>query len=568
MAIEPGMVIDGKYEILSLIGKGGMSYVYMAVDIRLGKKWALKEVRKSAGDRNSEIVESRLTAEANLMKRLDHPALPRIVDIIDSGETICIVMDYVKGKSLDKVIKEYGPQPEEAAAEWGIQLADALRYLHRQKPPVIYRDMKPGNIMLTPEGNVKIIDFGIAREYKESGRADTMILGTRGYAPPEQHGGRQTDARSDIYALGMTLHHLLTGADPRSPDYEFLPIRKFDRTLSEGLESIINKCTALDPGDRYQSCDELKYDLNHIEEVTENCAGRLRRKRTVLFILAILASLSMTVGVGCRYMADVTAQRDYEAKLDVAESSSYETKVESYLSAIDLSGGDIRPYIKLLKAYQDNNRFGDDESSLFMEKYNANQTLFDTDSDEYLDLIYQMGLVYFYLYSGGDGSFRTRILKSYPWFQKITESGRTDLEYYEAAGSYCIIGEFYERYVVDAVSVKEPEAEDYRKLINSLEDCVEYVEDYGSDDEAYIKLTVYREAANLLNNYRMGMADAGVDEDEVLGLLDTVCRKAAALTVTQEKSVDIQDELEDDCEVYTSNIQRAYINTRERSEGK
>lgn len=210
---EIGTVLEGKYEILREIGRGGMSVVYLAMDTHLNKQWAVKEIRKRGNGKKDEIVVNSLLAEANLMKGLDHPALPRIVDIIDHGSTIFVVMDYIEGESLDKILKAEGVQAEDVVITWAKQLCDALSYLHTQTPPIIYRDMKPANVMLKPEGNVKIIDFGIAREYKEQNLTDTTVLGTKGYAPPEQYSG-QTDARSDIYALGMTMHHLLTGIDP------------------------------------------------------------------------------------------------------------------------------------------------------------------------------------------------------------------------------------------------------------------------------------------------------------------------------------------------------------------
>lgn len=197
---EIGSVIAGKYEILTEIGHGGMSVVYLAMDTHLNKQWAVKEIRKKGNGRNDEVIVNSLLAEANMMKRLDHPSLPRIVDIIDNGVTIFVVMDYIEGESLDKILAEYGAQPEELVVGWAKQLCDALSYLHSQKPPIIYRDMKPANVMLKPEGNIKIIDFGIAREYKEQNLADTTVLGTKGYAPPEQYSG-QTDARSDILII-------------------------------------------------------------------------------------------------------------------------------------------------------------------------------------------------------------------------------------------------------------------------------------------------------------------------------------------------------------------------------
>lgn len=256
---QVGTVIEGKYEILKEIGRGGMSVVYLANDTHLNRNWAVKEVRKKGNGKNDEIVVNSLLAEANMVKRLDHPALPRIVDIIDNGSTIYIVMDFIEGESLDKILNEYGAQPEDKVIEWAMQICDVLSYLHSQKPPIIYRDMKPANLMLKPNGNISIIDFGIAREYKEQNLADTTVLGTKGYAPPEQYSG-QTDPRSDIFALGMTMHHLLTGIDPRNGE-PYAPVRQWNPELSEGIEAIINKCVEPAAENRYQSCAELLVDL-------------------------------------------------------------------------------------------------------------------------------------------------------------------------------------------------------------------------------------------------------------------------------------------------------------------
>ena len=221
-----GEIIDGKYEVLREIGRGGMSVVYLAMDRRLNKQWAIKEFRKDKDDANKQVALKALLDEANLMKKFDHPTLPRIVDIIELPETVYVVMDYIEGESLNKVLDAYGAQPQEAVIEWAKQLSEVLYYLHTQNPPVIYRDMKPANIMLKPDGTVRFIDFGIAREYKEGKEGDTEAIGTRGYAAPEQFGGRgQTDARTDIYSLGVTLYHLVTGKNPAEPPYEIYPIR-------------------------------------------------------------------------------------------------------------------------------------------------------------------------------------------------------------------------------------------------------------------------------------------------------------------------------------------------------
>lgn len=290
-----GEIIDGKYEILKEVGRGGMSVVYLAMDNRLNKQWAIKEIKKKGTNAENQVVVQSLLTEANLMKKLDHPNLPRIVDIIETGKTIYIAMDYIEGEPLDKILKMKGAQPQEAVIEWGIHLAEVLEYLHTRKPPIIYRDMKPANVMLRPDGTIKLYDFGIAREYKEQNSSDTVSLGTKGYAAPEQFGGMgQTDARTDVYGLGVTLYHLVTGKNPCEPPYEILPIRDVNSQLSSGLEAVIQKCTQLNPDERFQSCVEVLYALNHLDEMD----GKYRKKQKSKlngFIVSTVATLVLAL---------------------------------------------------------------------------------------------------------------------------------------------------------------------------------------------------------------------------------------------------------------------------------
>lgn len=258
--VREGVVIDGKYELLKLIGQSAFSKIYLAMDKRLNKAWAVKICDKK--DALKSTIDA-MVNEANMVKHLDHPAIPTIVDIIDTDRHLCIVEDYIEGATLENVLKEYGAQPQENVIEWAKQLCDVLGYLHSQNPPHIYRDVKPANIILKPNGKIVLVDFGIMRTYKPNNLADTVALGTKGYAAPEQYGNRQTDARTDIYGLGMTLHHLLTGVDPKTNNGQTLPICQINPNLSKGLEYIINKCIELDPDKRFQSMWELKSALDN-----------------------------------------------------------------------------------------------------------------------------------------------------------------------------------------------------------------------------------------------------------------------------------------------------------------
>lgn len=562
MATNIGTVIEGKYEILKLIGTGGMSYVYLAMDKRLNKQWAVKEIKKTANGKNDEIIENSLLTEANLMKKLDHPALPRIVDIIDNGETIYVIMDYIEGESLDKILCEYGAQPQELVIDWAKQVCDALQYLHSQNPPIIYRDMKPSNIMLKPEGNIKIIDFGIAREYKEQSLADTKVLGTKGYASPEHYGNRQTDARSDIYTLGMTMHHLLTGADPRPADYMYAPIRQWNPELSGGLERIIDKCTALNPDERYQTCNELMYALEHYEEEDGSYKKKQKRKLVSFIVTAFMTIIMIITGIFGKVMTSYENDKNYNQKINISTSTPYKAKVQSYLEAIDLFKDDTRAYIKLLQAYKDNGKFGNEESKQFEAKYNANKGLFNQKSEEALELYYEAGTIYFYMYANdGEESLREKIKRSQPYFELIVNSKYKNFKYYDISNGYFTVCRFYSEYVLSDTSKKEPTQNVYTDLIDTLSKSVGSLDNYKDEDSAYVKLVLYKQIMDLLNDQRKGFAQLGVDKNKILGLFDEIENKTKSMFVTQEASIEMKQDIEENYRKFIENINRTYQNT-------
>ena len=319
--LEIGSIVDGKYKILNKIGQGGMSIVYLAMNERANKPWAIKEIRKD-GVSNYEVVKQNLIAETDILKRLNHPNLPSIIDVIDCDDTFLIVMDYIEGKPLSEALNREGAQPQEKVIEWAKQICDVLGYLHSRVPPIIYRDMKPSNVMLKPDGNIMIIDFGTAREYKSASIADTTCLGTQGYAAPEQFGGQgQTDARTDIYCLGATLYHLITGHNPCLPPYEMYPIRQWNPNLSSGLEEIILRCTQKNPNDRYQSCAELMYALEHYDELDHEYKVKQNRKWRTFLATSILTVVSMGACVGFKAAETSTTNSSYTQYLKNAVSA-------------------------------------------------------------------------------------------------------------------------------------------------------------------------------------------------------------------------------------------------------
>lgn len=557
---EIGSVLDGKYEILTEIGRGGMSVVYLAMDTHLNKQWAVKEIRKKGSGKNDEVVVNSLLAEANMMKKLDHPSLPRIVDIIDNGRTIYVVMDYIEGESLDKILVENGVQPEELVIGWAKQLCDALSYLHSQKPPIIYRDMKPANVMLKPEGNIKIIDFGIAREYKEQSLADTTVLGTKGYAPPEQYSG-QTDIRSDIYALGMTMHHLLTGIDPRSGE-AYAPVRMWNPELSEGIELIIDKCVQPAAEHRYQNCQDLLYDLEHPELITKGHKKRQKRKLHLFVASAVLTIVCFAAGIICTGVSTSINNSNYSVLIATSTASSLENKIADYKRAIEIYPYRTEAYFRILEAYEDEGRFSKTENDEFMALYNANKDGFDKTDAEVAELNYKIGMMYFNYYTddGNSYSFSTRIQKAYSFFAENYENAATSFENQEMSNCYYNICSFYKKYILSSATVEEASKENYENLFQTIESAMDSVREAGSYDQ----LSLYNGTFMLLYDQRSSMVQVNMDQEEILSLLDLVHNRASALTVNKEQSQKLQQEILDNYEEYRQAIQRAYVNAEER----
>ena len=335
---------------------------------------------RKGGTQNYEVVRQNLIAETDMLKKLRHPNLPSIVDVIDMPDTFLIVMDYIEGKPLSEVLAASGAQPQDEVIEWSKQLCDVLGYLHSRNPAIIYRDMKPSNVMLKPDNSIELIDFGTAREYKVSSIEDTTNMGTRGYAAPEQYGGiGQTDARTDIYCLGKTIYHLVTGHNPALPPYEMYPIRQWNPSLSSGLEEIIQKCTRENPNERYQNCAELLYALDNIQYLDEESKKTQKRKWN-LFVTSVVLSLVMGLGaVGFKFGASAKLTNTYQSYINNAKTSmTVQDRETNCKKAIDLDPAKVDAYEVLLQTYYKygNDPFedADDEFSL-QNEYHTFQTI-------------------------------------------------------------------------------------------------------------------------------------------------------------------------------------------------
>ncbi len=252
-------ILDNRYIIQKELGKGGMGKVYLAIDQRLENKLvAIKEVRIVDNDENkNKVALESFKKEASVLISIKHKNMPIIYDLISvTKDNLFIVMEYIDGVTLQNIMDKRGPIKEKEVLNWAIQLSDILWHLHRQKPPIIYRDTKPSNIMLDKQNQIKLVDFGIARHYKSNQNQDTCYLGSMGFAAPEQFGKEQSTVATDMYAFGATLHYLLTGESPSNKPFKFDKISNYTK-VDKNFEELIIKCVELNPINRYSSFKEI-----------------------------------------------------------------------------------------------------------------------------------------------------------------------------------------------------------------------------------------------------------------------------------------------------------------------
>jgi eukaryotic-like serine/threonine-protein kinase len=262
--LQPGSILVNRYAIQEVIGVGGMGSVYRARDLHFPNAVKLVAVKEMINQARDPLVRQTIVQnferEANTLATLEHPSIPRIFDYFTHNERSYLVLEYINGKDLEEVLTQtQGFLSEENVIQWAIELCDVLNFLHNHKPePIIFRDMKPANVMINQNGHIILIDFGIAKNFRD-GQKGTMI-GTEGYSPPEQYRG-EASPQADIYALGATLHHLLTHKDPRlEPPFTFSdrPVRKINALVSIELENVINTALQYNPADRFQSAQLMK----------------------------------------------------------------------------------------------------------------------------------------------------------------------------------------------------------------------------------------------------------------------------------------------------------------------
>ena len=530
--LEIGSVIDGKYKILHVIGRGGMSIVYLALNERAGKQWAIKLIDKSG--ENNKLLEEGILTELSVLRGLKNKHLPEIVDVIDYEASFLIVMDYVEGRTLLDLIEEREVFSEEEVLDIAIQLCEVIGFLHEKG--IIYRDLKPANIMLKPDGTIVLIDFGTAREFKTNKNRDTVYLGTKGYAAPEQYGDRgQTDQRTDIYCLGASLYHLITGIDPSKPPYEMGKIRELNPLLSRGAEYIIGKCTRLNPEERYQNCDELIYDIEHIKEFEEGY-GKNQLKKSSRFLVMSILTLIFALATGfCRTREVYLDRAHYENLVEQAENSRLlSSKEKYYIAAVSLHPDLYSAYDSMLSELADQDRdFSSEEAALVSNViYSQWKGLASIDylkqqhPKAYAKLCYHLGTTYFFMYSG-DGGKKISVA----WFRNFLKINPdpSDSKKLRRAEIYCQIGEYYDHLGLNRDEIKGEDQEgSYAAFFEDLKNLNQYEpNDLGKTNTAII---LYQEIVNQIEGKMLKFLRDGVTLQQIESEIEQVEKRMKSLS--------------------------------------
>lgn len=532
-ALKVGDILADRYKVVDLIGTGGTASVYLVNDMKLGVYRALKELIVTKTERG-KMQYRMVMHETELLRKLAHPAIPEIMDIweIEENSALYMLMEYVDGGSLyDHAKREFseGRQiSEDNIIAWGIELCDVLRYLHEQrKPKVIYRDLKPQNVMLNGRGDIRLLDFGISREITPNyNMKGTTQLGSIGFAAPEctLEDGFWFDERSDIYALGRVLYYLATGHYPGDLSKPVVPIRRYNETRSIGLEKIINKATASDYRVRYQSVSEMLYDLENIDKLGVEYNRRMNFRFRSLIGLAVSSVVFFASGGIAAFAQSKQEANTFSNLITVGVANKDSGKV---LDAIKLRPTELKGYYSLIDVYKVDGNFSNEEANEFSKVLLANlQDLRATKG--YGDLAFDIGRLYWF-YQGDGGA-----VQSITWFEDAVNFKASNDK---VAKVYLELGKF-KKDIVSSVA-EASDAGMYKKYWGALTEL--YDLEVSND---MMKLTLVRTVYDTIDIYGYQLKNDGVSKDDITGLYDKATKVLNSTYPTTTQLKELKQDLE------------------------
>lgn len=510
--LKVGETIEaGRYRVDQLIHDGSMSRVYKVYDTQLHKTWCLKEVINPPENSTVGTAETdALKYEYSLMATLNSPNIPRPLapQLSEDKKRIWYILDWIDGVAASKLLKERGAIDDNTVIQWGIALARVLSYLHANN--IIYRDMKPQNVMITKtQPEVHLIDFGTAHVVTETDYIQERAVGTKGYAPPEQtKKGVPYDMRWDLYALGATLFALATGFAPLKAERAAkqvgnFDINKFASSASQGLRDVVLKATNIDPEKRYQSAEEMLVDLQNIGKRDSNYRAAARRKIVLNRVLWGAAVVSLVLAGSGYAIGSSNISGQIKQRESVAQSSE---NYEDYKRVAELDGDNMQAYYGMLEALKKGGKVTKDQESDFLGVLMPN--LNDLKKQKgYGDLAYNIGQMYFFYY--GDTNDVEGQKQAASWFKDAVQSGTKNEEL--ASGLY-LVSDFQGS--VQSAMRDGSDAGMYGNVYKSFLNVLK-----NSGGNPVIESSVYNSLMELINNYSFRLAQEGISKDSVVNTI-------------------------------------------------
>lgn len=529
--LNKGFVLGNRYKIVNIVGKGGTSVVYRALDMRANDaQRAVKEVMKTNGSDAYNARQESLLIKEFYEKDVKNSFFPNIIEIIDNDpNALYIVQDYIDGVSMEKLL-EYDPIRQKTLLRYAKDICSVMSFIH--KCGLIHSDMKPDNIMVMrnyedfenarhPEkyGKLKFIDFGSVIERREGTFAYTPA-----YAAPEQFRKEELDEKTDIFNIGATYYHMLTGKKPMNVSVNGRLVSSaerfvFDKNMNAAMVRIIRKCVNDDRAKRYRSCDELYADLDKAENHTYvKAAG----------IIAGLAALSLAFSAFAGVMAKKGRSDDFNKLVEKAENAnSYEMRAAAFEDVIDADGSYSDAYLKLIELYKNDHVFDEKEVGQILRLVNENINELRKDP-HYEEVAYELGILYWYYYFYGDTSSSesntTGKIAAVKWFREAqtAEFRRREPDKYDIAHVYCTIGDFYSQtQKKENELLKKNYSQELWEGMNELNELVETA-NAGSD---IIILETYKTIINLENSNINEFSRSGISLAQQRSLMDKILAK-------------------------------------------
>lgn len=539
-----------KYKIISVIPGGGMSKTYRVIDTTLLKDCCYKEVETANVMHFEAVVE-----ELQIIRKIDCKQVPRVTEYFFTGSPdhpeqrdvrLGYIMDWVQGESLQNVIQNTGRIQLDLGVQWAIQICQIMESMHEntlrwydsqtsvEVPyekvmrmtkdevndrlvtkghcPILYRDLKPSNLMVLEDGTLNLIDFGTAIELVNPGMVTDKALGTPGYAPREAYfKNSPLDLRTDIYTIGATIYHMLTGLVPTqqpegvkvdSKPIVIRPIQELQKSIPDELAYIVHKALEQNPEDRYQSVTEMRVALERAVRYTEEVRSKFAQRKTICYTLLACAVLSASCAMYPVYKLSEDKQQNYKTQISIAESTK---EPEDYKRAIAIQPAIAKPYIDLIKAFEGKMYVTEDDLLSLKDYLFPNKDKM-TDQEEYGELCYTVGEMYWYYYEANGKMTRPEV-SAISWFEEAEKAGYEK----EKSSVYVKIGKYYEM----QSKASQLTGSEIGDSLKEYWDNLKIAKGFISGGEEILKYQTYNSIAECIDDYAYQLVENGVTEQEM-----------------------------------------------------